>query len=165
MSTSELQHCFDSELPLGVKELLTYARQLLEFCSYKALHTLSKNSDFLNDKEFRRLTFDMMLAWEAPSVHTLPVQSLLFSFRSSSFHLHHHHNHCRKPPLQVKRKPPGMRMIPPCFIQVPQIWRFRFTNNSIQSHYHKIEKRKKKKKLCTNNVKRLYTINQSQIVM
>ncbi|TKY50667.1 hypothetical protein E2542_SST22171 [Spatholobus suberectus] len=72
MSTQELQHCFDSELPLGVKELLTYARHLLEFCSYKALHKLSKNSDYLNDKEFRRLTFDMMLAWEAPSVHTLP---------------------------------------------------------------------------------------------
>ncbi|KAL2323923.1 hypothetical protein Fmac_022981 [Flemingia macrophylla] len=71
-SMQELQHCFDSELPLGVKELLTYARQLLEFCSYKALHKLSKNSDCLHDKDFRRLTFDMMLAWEAPSVHTLP---------------------------------------------------------------------------------------------
>ncbi|XP_020208574.1 uncharacterized protein LOC109793519 [Cajanus cajan] len=71
MSMHELQHCFDSELPLGVKELLTYARHLLEFCSYKALHKLSTNSDYLNDKDFRRLTFDMMLAWEAPSVHTL----------------------------------------------------------------------------------------------
>lgn len=73
MSTQELQHAFDSELPLGVKELLTYARNLLEFCSYKALHKLSRASDYLNDKEFRRLTFDMMLAWEAPSVHTDPL--------------------------------------------------------------------------------------------
>ncbi|KAK7390763.1 hypothetical protein VNO78_18826 [Psophocarpus tetragonolobus] len=72
MSTQELQHCFDSELPLAVKELLTYARHLLEFCSYKALHKISTNLDYLNDKEFRRLTFDMMLAWEAPSVYTLP---------------------------------------------------------------------------------------------
>ncbi|KAG4984695.1 hypothetical protein JHK87_029444 [Glycine soja] len=72
MSTQELQHCFDSELPMGVKELLTYARHLLEFCSYKALHKLIQISDFLNDKDFHRLTFDMMLAWEAPSVHTLP---------------------------------------------------------------------------------------------
>ncbi|KAG5077311.1 hypothetical protein AAZX31_20G089500 [Glycine max] len=71
MSPQELQHCFDSELPMGVKELLTYARHLLEFCSYKALHKLIHNSDFLNDNDFRRLTFDMMLAWEAPSVHTL----------------------------------------------------------------------------------------------
>lgn len=77
MSTQELQHCFDSELPMGVKELLTYARHLLEFCSYKALHKLIQISDFLNDKDFHRLTFDMMLAWEAPSVHTLPVQSIL----------------------------------------------------------------------------------------
>ncbi|XP_047162972.1 uncharacterized protein LOC124832737 [Vigna umbellata] len=72
MSTQELQHCFDSELLPDFKELLTYARHLLEFCFYKALHKLSESSDFLNDKEFRRLTFDMMLAWEAPSVHTLP---------------------------------------------------------------------------------------------
>lgn len=65
-----MQHAFDSELPLGVKELLTYARNLLEFCSYKALHKLSKSSDYLADKDFRRLTYDMMLAWETPSVHT-----------------------------------------------------------------------------------------------
>lgn len=77
MSPQELQHCFDSELPMGVKELLTYARHLLEFCSYKALHKLIHNSDFLNDNDFRRLTFDMMLAWEAPSVHTLSVHSIL----------------------------------------------------------------------------------------
>lgn len=89
MSTQELQHCFDSELLPDVKELLTYARHLLEFCSYKALHKLSESSDFLNDKEFRRLTFDMMLAWEAPSVYILPVQFLLFSTHSSSFHHHH----------------------------------------------------------------------------
>lgn len=70
MSPQELQHAFDSELPLGVKELLTYARNLLELCSYKALHKLSATPDYLNDKEFRRLTFDMMLAWEEPSVQS-----------------------------------------------------------------------------------------------
>lgn len=130
MSAQELQYCFDSELPLGVKELLTYARQLLEFCSYKALQKLSQNSDFLNDKEFRRLTFDMMLAWEDPSVNTLPVQSVLFSTHSSSSSssslLFSSFLHCRKSPVQVKRKPPRMRMTPPSFIQVPLIWRFRF---------------------------------------
>lgn len=70
MSPQELQHAFDSELPLGVKELLTYARNLVELCSYKALHKLSATPDYLNDKEFRRLTFDMMLAWEEPSVES-----------------------------------------------------------------------------------------------
>lgn len=70
MSTDELQHAFDSELPLGVKELLTYARNFVEFCSFKALQKLSRTSDYLSDAEFRRLAFDAMLAWEAPSVHT-----------------------------------------------------------------------------------------------
>lgn len=28
---------------------------------------LMKNPDYLSDKEFRQLTFDMMLAWESPS--------------------------------------------------------------------------------------------------
>lgn len=70
MSTGELQHAFDSELPLGVKEFLTYARNLVEFCSFKALQKLSRNSDYLSDAAFRRLAFDAMLAWEAPSVHT-----------------------------------------------------------------------------------------------
>lgn len=28
---------------------------------------LTKNRDYLGDKEFRQLTFDMMLAWDAPS--------------------------------------------------------------------------------------------------
>ncbi|XP_054809283.1 uncharacterized protein LOC129311198 isoform X2 [Prosopis cineraria] len=68
VSTEELQHGFDSELPVGVKGLLTYARNLLEYCSYKALEKTSQNQDYLSDKEFRRLTYDMMLAWEAPSV-------------------------------------------------------------------------------------------------
>lgn len=70
VSTQELQHAFDSELPVSVKELLTYARNLLEFCSYKALHKLGTTPDYLNDKEFRRLTYDMMLAWEAPSIES-----------------------------------------------------------------------------------------------
>ncbi|XP_045825939.1 uncharacterized protein LOC123918043 [Trifolium pratense] len=69
VSTDELQHAFDSELPLGVKELLTYARNLVEFCSFKALHKFSKTSDYLSDSEFRSLSFDVMLAWEAPSVN------------------------------------------------------------------------------------------------
>lgn len=63
-----MQHRFDTELPESVKELLTYARNFLEFCSYQALSVVSGRADYLSDKEFRCLTFDMMLAWEAPSV-------------------------------------------------------------------------------------------------
>ncbi|GLT54327.1 hypothetical protein SLA2020_275330 [Shorea laevis] len=68
--TEELQHCFETELPESVKELLTYARNFLEFCSYQALHLLSRRPGFLSDKEFRQLTYDMMLAWEAPSAES-----------------------------------------------------------------------------------------------
>ncbi|XVF67064.1 hypothetical protein PTKIN_Ptkin10aG0090800 [Pterospermum kingtungense] len=66
--TEELQHRFDIELPESVKRLFTYARNFLEFCSYQALYEVSKNPDYLSDPEFRRLTFEMMLAWEAPCV-------------------------------------------------------------------------------------------------
>ncbi len=32
-----------------------------------------ETTDHLSDKEFRRLTFDMMLAWEAPAPTNQPV--------------------------------------------------------------------------------------------
>ncbi|KAI4358059.1 hypothetical protein L6164_001965 [Bauhinia variegata] len=75
VSTEELQHGFDSDLPLGVKELLTYARNLLEFCSYKALQKVSRKPNYLSKREFCRLTYDMMLAWEAPSVESDTLQN------------------------------------------------------------------------------------------
>ncbi|XP_062108005.1 uncharacterized protein LOC133818908 [Humulus lupulus] len=72
--TEELQHHFGAEPPENVKELPTYARNFLEFCSYQALQTMTRRSDYLSDKEFRRLTFDMMLAWEDPIVKSKPLQ-------------------------------------------------------------------------------------------
>lgn len=66
--SEELQHRFDIELPESVKRLFTYARNFLEFSSYQALHEVSRHPDYLSDPEFRRLTFEMMLAWEAPCV-------------------------------------------------------------------------------------------------
>nr|XP_016507027.1 PREDICTED: uncharacterized protein LOC107824734 isoform X4 [Nicotiana tabacum] len=65
----ELQHQFDSDLPDDVKQpLLIYARNFLEFCSFQALQVATTQPDYLSDKDFRRLMFDMMLAWEAPGV-------------------------------------------------------------------------------------------------
>lgn len=66
--TEELQSNFGTAPPEDVKELLTYSRNFLEFCSYQALQTMSRRPDHLSNKDFRRLTFDMMLAWEAPNV-------------------------------------------------------------------------------------------------
>lgn len=50
-----------------MKESLVYARSFLEFCSYQALNLMTRRPDYLADKNFRRLTFDMMLAWDGPS--------------------------------------------------------------------------------------------------
>ncbi|KAM5566341.1 hypothetical protein ABKV19_014829 [Rosa sericea] len=71
--TEELQHHFDTQLPESVKELLTYARNFLEFCSYQALHVVSSRPDYLSDKDFRHMTFDMMLAWESPCVENIEL--------------------------------------------------------------------------------------------
>ncbi|KAJ8769910.1 hypothetical protein K2173_008992 [Erythroxylum novogranatense] len=67
LPAQELQHRFDIELPESVKQLFTYARNFVEFCSYQALQVSTNLPDYLADPEFRRLTYDMMLAWEAPS--------------------------------------------------------------------------------------------------
>ncbi|KAL7162932.1 hypothetical protein ACSBR2_039109 [Camellia fascicularis] len=66
--TEELQHRFETELPDTVKQPSTYTRNFLEFCSYQALNLVTAHPDYLSNKEFRCLTFDMMLAWEAPGV-------------------------------------------------------------------------------------------------
>ncbi|XP_073112677.1 uncharacterized protein [Elaeis guineensis] len=66
LSTEKLQQCFETDLPADVKQPTVYARHLLEYCCYKALQVLTDHPDYLADKDFRRLTYDMMLAWEAP---------------------------------------------------------------------------------------------------
>ena len=66
--TEKLQHSFETDLPDNVNQHSSYAKNFLEFCSYQALHRLTADPDYLTDKEFRRLTYDMMLAWEAPGV-------------------------------------------------------------------------------------------------
>ncbi|KAF7123746.1 hypothetical protein RHSIM_Rhsim12G0090100 [Rhododendron simsii] len=72
----ELQHWFETEVPDTVKQPSIYARNFLEFCSYQALHLVTAHPDYLSDKEFRRLTYDMMLAWEAPSVENEPLNTV-----------------------------------------------------------------------------------------
>ncbi|KAF8407407.1 hypothetical protein HHK36_006538 [Tetracentron sinense] len=71
--TEELQHHFETELPDHVKHPSTYARNLLEFCSYQALNVVTQRPDYLSDKDFHRFTYDMMLAWEAPGIESEPL--------------------------------------------------------------------------------------------
>ncbi|CAH9088320.1 unnamed protein product [Cuscuta europaea] len=67
ISLEELQNRFVSELPDNLKQPSLYARNFLEYCSYETLCETTKHTNYLGDNNFRRLTFDMMLAWEAPS--------------------------------------------------------------------------------------------------
>lgn len=66
----ELQHSFESEIPDKFKQRSSYARNFVEYCSYKALNVATQRPDHLADKKFRRLTFDMMLAWEVPGIES-----------------------------------------------------------------------------------------------
>lgn len=79
ISSKELQHHFD-ELPDTVKKPPSYARNFLEFCSYKALCMDVTRPNYLSDQEFRRLIFDMMLAWEAPGVDNEPQDGVRRNF-------------------------------------------------------------------------------------
>ncbi|XP_022992980.1 uncharacterized protein LOC111489145 isoform X1 [Cucurbita maxima] len=73
ISTEEMQQLFDSELPGINKEPETYSRSLLEFCSYQTLYSMSKRPDYLSNKDFRRLAYDIMLAWECPGSESEPL--------------------------------------------------------------------------------------------
>ncbi|KAJ3689255.1 hypothetical protein LUZ61_018419 [Rhynchospora tenuis] len=67
MQTDKLVQLFEIELPDHASEPEKYGRDLLLYCSYKALNEETKSINYLSEKEFRILTFDMMLAWETPN--------------------------------------------------------------------------------------------------
>lgn len=72
---------------------LVYARSVVEYCSYIALCVETKRHDYLSDSEFHSLTYDMMIAWEAPDDETdaaLQVMTPRFSFFFSPPIQHHH---------------------------------------------------------------------------
>lgn len=66
ISTSDLQENFDSEASDSIKHPSQYPRHLLEYCCFRALEVSVQKVGHLADKKFRRLTYDMMLAWESP---------------------------------------------------------------------------------------------------
>lgn len=73
LSVEELQHQFDDEISESAKAPPKYSRNLLEYCCFRALAVSTRVTDYLSDKDFRRLTFDMMLAWETPGAADKPV--------------------------------------------------------------------------------------------
>jgi hypothetical protein len=72
-SVDELQHQFDDEIPEVAKMAVKYPRNLLEYCCFRALAVRTRVTDYLSNKDFRRLTFEMMLAWETPGAADKPV--------------------------------------------------------------------------------------------
>ncbi|TKY44718.1 hypothetical protein E2542_SST30996 [Spatholobus suberectus] len=72
-SSSELQESFNHEASDSMKHPSRYARNLLEYCCFKALFLTTQMTGHLFDKTFRRLTYDMMLAWEAPAADSQPL--------------------------------------------------------------------------------------------
>ncbi|WJX29914.1 hypothetical protein P8452_18507 [Trifolium repens] len=74
--SSDLQESFNQEASDSLKLPARYARNLLEYCCFKALSLKAQMSGNLLDKTFRRLTYDMMLAWEVPSATSLPLTNV-----------------------------------------------------------------------------------------
>lgn len=69
----ELQLNFDTEASNSMKHPSCYARNFLEYCCLMALALSSQVTGHLGDKNFWRLTYDMMLAWEAPGAPSQPL--------------------------------------------------------------------------------------------
>ncbi|XP_047314527.1 uncharacterized protein LOC124918409 [Impatiens glandulifera] len=76
MSTSELQDNFNADASDSIKHPQCYARNLLEYISFRALALSTQVIGYLEDKKFRRLTFYMMLAWEVPAASSQPFTNV-----------------------------------------------------------------------------------------
>ncbi|KAJ7568943.1 hypothetical protein O6H91_01G054100 [Diphasiastrum complanatum] len=72
LKPEELKKHFEEEVHVSAKEPSSYARNFLEYCCFRALSIATQVPDYLSDKEFRRLTFDIMIAWEAPAATNKP---------------------------------------------------------------------------------------------
>jgi hypothetical protein len=79
MRTEKLVQEFEIVLPDHAGEPEKYGKKLLAYCSYKALDKETKRTDSLSEKEFRVLTYDMMLAWETPNAEIDSSNKVIFS--------------------------------------------------------------------------------------
>ncbi|XP_042501868.1 uncharacterized protein LOC122079449 isoform X2 [Macadamia integrifolia] len=73
ISMEELRENFNSEASDPVKHPSRLARNFLEYCCFRALALSTRMIGNLSDKRFQRLTYDMMLAWEAPGAASKPL--------------------------------------------------------------------------------------------
>lgn len=82
VSMDELQSNFEMEASETIKSPANYARNFLEYSCLRALGLATHITGHLADKSFRRLTFDMMLAWEIPSSSTQSVAKVHANYNS-----------------------------------------------------------------------------------
>ncbi|CAL1401855.1 unnamed protein product [Linum trigynum] len=72
-SPTGLQESFNAEASDSIKHPSRYARNFLEYCCFRTLAVSIQVVGHLGDKKFRRLAYDMMLAWEAPAASSQPL--------------------------------------------------------------------------------------------
>ncbi|KAH6822251.1 heat-inducible transcription repressor [Perilla frutescens var. hirtella] len=72
LSLCQLRENFDAEVSDFLKNQSSFARIFLEYCCFLALAWSIHVNGYLDDKKFRRLTFDMMVAWEFPEADSEP---------------------------------------------------------------------------------------------
>lgn len=73
ISSTQLQENFNVEASESIKHPTRYAKNFLEFCCFRTLALSTQVVGHLADKKFRRLTYDMMVAWEAPAASSQPL--------------------------------------------------------------------------------------------
>ncbi|KAK9078776.1 hypothetical protein SSX86_002834 [Deinandra increscens subsp. villosa] len=74
--TGQLQEDFNGEATDAIKDPSCYAQNFLEYSCFRALSVSTQVSNYMEDKKFRRLTFDMMLAWEVPDAASQPTNTM-----------------------------------------------------------------------------------------
>ncbi|KAL3824766.1 hypothetical protein ACJIZ3_020795 [Penstemon smallii] len=67
LTMCQLRENFDIEASDSLKHQSSFPRNFLEYCCFKALARSTQVIGYLDDLKFRRLTFDMMVAWEFPA--------------------------------------------------------------------------------------------------
>lgn len=72
LSLCQLRQDFDAESCDSPKHQSNLARNFLEYCCFLALARSTHINGYLGDNKFRRLTFDMMVAWEFPEAASGP---------------------------------------------------------------------------------------------
>ncbi|KAK4256551.1 hypothetical protein QN277_006259 [Acacia crassicarpa] len=73
---SDLREGFNQEASDSIKQPSRFARNFLEYCCFRTLALSTQVPGYLSDRMFRRLSYDMMIAWETPDAGSQPLLNL-----------------------------------------------------------------------------------------